>query len=141
PVDAHASVLPIYQVKEFAPAIAIGGSVCTPGFLAMLLADSWAETGAAMRDWRSMALYYAATRGQSRGTVRVLPGRPDGVVVRYRLTRTDREQLSTGLARLGEILFAAGARAVYPSLRQPAVLTSVDACRRLLDTPAPAAAM
>lgn len=140
PVDAHAHLLPIYQVKEFWPDIAIGGSVFTPGFLAMLLAEGWPATQPAMRDWRRAALYYAATRGESRGTIRPLPG-SDGALVRYRLTAADRVNLSAGLARLGEILFAAGATAVYPSLRAPSVLTSVDQCRALLREPAPAASM
>lgn len=140
PIDAHRHVLPIYQVKEFWPEIAIGGSVFTPGFLAMLLADGWPATAAAMADWRRAALYYAATRGQSRGTIRPLPG-DAGVLVRYALTAADRANLAAGLARLAEILFAAGADAVYPSLRGAAPLRSAAEARALRDRPPPAAAM
>ncbi|MBX3025704.1 FAD-dependent oxidoreductase [bacterium] len=141
PIRAHASVLPIYQVKEFAPAIAIGGSVCTPGFLAMHLAESWPATAPVLRDWERAAMFYAATCSASRGTVRALPGLRDGVVVRYRITDADRVNISAGLARLGEILFAAGARAVYPSLRAPSLLASVEQCRAFLREPLPAAVM
>jgi nucleoside-diphosphate-sugar epimerase len=140
-IDGHAHVLPIYQVQNFWPDITIGGSVFSPGFLAMLLAESWAATQQVMGEWRNTALYYAATRGRSRGTIRAVPGFDDGTLVRYRLTATDQAQLSAGLAHLGEILFAAGARAVYPSLRAPAVLTSAAQCRDLLRQPIPAAAM
>lgn len=140
-IGAHEEVLPIYQVKEFWPNIAIGGSVFTPGFLAMLLADNWKTNQHAMRDWSRMALYYAGTRGMNRGKIRVLPGFADGVVVRYQLTEADRKNISIGLARLGEILFAAGAKAVYPSLRSQPVLRSADQCRGFLKGPIPIEAM
>ncbi len=140
-INAHRAALPVYQVKEFWPNISIGGSVFTPGFLAMHLADTWTENQEVMRDWRRMGLYYAATRGMSRGTIRALPGSADNVVVRYRITEADRRNISSGLASLGEILFAAGARAVYPSLRSPAVLTSAAECRRLAREPIPIEAM
>ena len=140
-VGAHEEVLPIYQVKEFWPNIAIGGSVFTPGFLAMLLSDTWAMNAPVMRDWNRMALYYAGTRGMNRGTIRTLPGLVDGVVVRYRLSEADQKNISTGLAHLGEILFAAGATAVYPSLRAQPVLRSADQCRGFLKEPIPIDAM
>jgi len=136
-VNAHEGVLPSYQVTEFWPNIAIGGAVFTPGFLAMLLSDNWRTAQHAMRDWRRMALYYAATRGMNRGTIRTLPGVADGVLVRYRISEADQKNLSAGLAHLGEILFAAGATAVYPALRAQPVLTSAEQCRALLKTPAP----
>ena len=141
PIRAHESVLPIYQVKEFWPAIAIGGSVCTPGFLAMHLAEGWPATAPVMRQWDRAAMFYAATCSASRGSVRALPGIADGVVVRYRLTDTDRANISAGMARLGEMLFAAGATVVYPSLRAPSVLTSAEQCRSFLERPLPGAVM
>ncbi len=140
-IEAQDQVLPIYQVKEFWPNIAIGGSVFTPGFLAMLLSDNWGTAQNAMREWSRMALYYTATRGMSRGSIRTVPGLPDSVLVRYRLTGADRRNISEGLAHLGEILFAAGARAVYPSLRSHPVLKSADQCRGFLAKPLSAEAM
>ena len=71
---AHREALPVYQVKEFWPTITIGGSVFSPGFLAMLLADNWTSLQTTMDDWERMALFYAGTRGMNRGSVRVLPG-------------------------------------------------------------------
>ena len=141
PVDAHDGPMPIYQVSEFWPTLTLGGSVFTPGFLAMLLADSWRAWGPVMAEWRRIGLYYAATRGMARGTVRVVPGLPDGVTVRYQLSEADRRNLNIGLARLGEALFAAGARAVYPALTGQPFLRSVAQCRGLLEAPIPAAAM
>ncbi len=134
-IAAQEEVLPIYQVKEFWPNISIGGSVFTPGFLAMLLSDNWRMNQHAVRNWNCMALYYAATRGMNRGTIRVLPGFTDGVIMRYRLTEADQKNISKGLAHLGEILFAAGAKAVYPSLRSQPVLKSADQCRGFLKKP------
>ncbi len=116
-VEAHEDALPVYQVKEFWPTITIGGAVFTPGFLAMILADSWKAYQHAMADWPRMSLYYAGTRAMVRGSMRAIRGLEDGVVIRYELTEADRANLTTGLGRLGELLFAAGARAVYPSLR------------------------
>src|SRR4029453_11357849 len=97
PVDAHQGPMPIYQVTEFWPTLTLGGSVFTPGFLAMLLSDSWRTWGKVMSDWRHMGLYYAASRGMKRGKVRVIPGLADGVTVRYQLSEADRRNLNVGL--------------------------------------------
>ena len=140
-IRADRDGLPVFQVKEFWPNVAIGGSVFTPGFLAMLLSENWRTTQAVMREWKQMALFYTAARGMSRGSVRNLPGSSGGVVTRYSLTEADRYNLSQGLARLGEILFAAGAKEIYPSLRSHPVLRSPDECRAFLETAPPAAAM
>ena len=140
-VDPYDAAIPIYQVKEFWPTITLGGSVFTPGFLAMLLADHWSAHGDVMQHCDRMGIYHAATRGLNRGSIRVIPGMDEGVVVRYRLNRADQRNLSIGLARLGELLFAAGATAVYPSLRSFPALTSSEQCRSFLKTDIPLSAM
>ncbi|MFT5441829.1 MAG: nucleoside-diphosphate-sugar epimerase/choline dehydrogenase-like flavoprotein [Myxococcota bacterium] len=135
------SVIPVYQVKEFWPTITLGGSVYTPGFLAMLLSDNWEAHQSVMQNYDRMGLYYAATRGLNRGSIRVLPGIDDGVVIRYRLSEADQRNLSIGLAHLGELLFSAGAKAVYPSLRGFPALTSAAQCRSFLKNPLPISSM
>ncbi len=140
-VGAHDAVLPMYQVSEFRPTISLGGSVTTPGFLAMLLSDNWEANRQTMHDWSRMAIFYAAIRGMNHGRVRALPGVGDGAVLRYRLSAADQRNLSIGLARLGELLFAAGATAVYPSLRSYPVLRSVEQCRSFLKSYIPIPAM
>lgn len=140
-VEGLESPLPLYQVPEFGPTVTIGGSVFTPGFLAMLLSENWGQNREVMSEWNRMALYYTATRGMSRGKVRAVPGLDDSVLVFYRLTEADRRNLSIGLARLGELLFAAGARAIYPSLRSFPVLKSADHCRGFLRTYVPISEM
>ncbi len=137
-LEAHATTLPVVQVTEFKPALTLGGSVFTPGFLAMLLAENWAQNAGVMQHWSQTALYYAATRGLGRGRVRPVPGSGDGVWVHYRLTEADRRALSIGMARLGELLFTAGAEAVYPGIRSLPVLRSVEQCRGLLERSLPA---
>lgn len=139
-MDSHQSPLPIYQVTEFWPRITLGGSVFTPGFLAMTLAENWATNEAAFGDWRYMALYYAACSGSNRGTVRVLPVTHEAVI-QYNLSRADQINLSVGLAHLGELLFATGARKIYPALRTPAVLNSVVECQAFLTKPIPLSAL
>lgn len=139
-LDSHRAPLPIYQVKEFWPEITIGGSVFTPGFLAMTLSDNWRQTQGAMQDWRQMALYHAACRGTSLGKVRCFPINNEAVV-RYSLSERDRMHLTLGIARLGEALFAAGARKLFPGLRRPAEINSVEECRRMAENPLPLADM
>ena len=140
-IEAHEAALPVYQVKQFWPNITIGGAVFTPGFLAMLLAESWDAYGHAMRDWNRMALYYAGTRGMGHGTVRAIRGVADGVVIRYRLSQADHHHLRLGLSRLTEVLFAAGAKAVYPALSGAPILRSAEQGRGLLTQPLPLTSM
>ncbi len=135
------SVIPVYQVKEFWPTLTLGGSVFTPGFLGMLLSDNWNAHQGAMKSYDRAGLYYAATRGLNRGSIRALPGRDTGVMIRYRLGEADQRNLSIGLAHLGELLFAAGAKVVYPSLRGFPALTSAAQCRSFLKTDIPLSAM
>ena len=131
-IDAHKSVLPLIQVKEFSPDISLGGSFFTPGHLAMALSENWPELSAEIDDYRQMASYYVAVKGVGRGSVR--PSMFDrGVAqIRYSLTREDLRHLSTGLARLAEVLLAAGAKAVYPGVHGlPAIRSGVEAARWL----------
>jgi len=57
--------------------------------------------------------------------------------VRYNLSTADLVNLSTGLARLGQLLFAGGARKLYPGLRAPSMLSSAHECLAFLDRPLP----
>jgi choline dehydrogenase-like flavoprotein len=113
-IDAHKSVMPLLQVKEFWPDISIGGSFFSLGHLALNLADNWRENHDAMKDYRNMATYYVAVRGTGGGTVRAKifgDGEPQ---LKYELSDVDVRHLSQGLARLSTMLLAAGAKEVYP---------------------------
>src|SRR4029077_12636998 len=59
-IDAHRSVLPLIQVKEFAPEITLGGAFFTPGHAAMVLSENWEATRAAMADVRRLGAFYVA---------------------------------------------------------------------------------
>jgi choline dehydrogenase-like flavoprotein len=62
-----------------------------------------------------MAIYYAMTNAEGKGAVGVLPFYKDPVV-RYSVTEKERRNLALGLKRLCELLFAAGAKTVFPSI-------------------------
>jgi choline dehydrogenase-like flavoprotein len=131
-IDAHQSVLPLVQVKEFLPEISLGGSYFTPGHAAMILSDNWASLGARMRDYPQMASYYVGVKGVGRGSVRPSLLDRDASVVRYNLAPEDLRHLSAGLTHLTLALFAAGAKAVYPAVHGlPAIDNELDAVRWL----------
>jgi choline dehydrogenase-like flavoprotein len=115
------SDVPTYQVMEFAPWLALGGSASRPALIALALAENWVGFGHAMERWRRLAVFYAAIQTEGRGRVRVMPGFADPLVT-YRLTRGDGERMRSGLARLVHLMLAAGAVAVYPSFPQAPVV-------------------
>ncbi len=113
PLD-HAGV-PMHRVTEFAPSLTIGGSVSRKGHIALALADSAADFADALADWERVYVYYAAIRGDASGRVIAVPGLR-APVVSYRLTEADMSRLARGLLHLGEVLLAAGATELYPSV-------------------------
>lgn len=130
-LDAHASVMPVYQMRDPGCDFFFGGSVFTPGFLGMCLSDHWPENEPALEDWRQMGIYYTACRGSARGTVRVFPGTGEAII-RYPISRQDQLNLSMGMAKLCEVLFAGGSTRVYPGVRGVPSLRDPDDVRRLL---------
>lgn len=121
PVD-HGGV-PMHRVTEFAPALTIGGSASRRGHVALALADSGAEFGPALDDWEHVSVYYAAIRSDACGRVLAVPGLRDPIVS-YRLTDSDVSRLARGLVHLGELLLAAGATELYPSVTGGRVVRS-----------------
>lgn len=131
-VDAHESVLPLLQVKEFWPDMSMGGGFFTPGHLAMNLSDNWLETRKHMPDFRNMAAYYVAVRGTGHGSVRPSLVGDAATHLRYDVSEEDLIHLSKGLARLATLLLAAGATEVYPTVQGVAAIRSeLDAIRWL----------
>ncbi|MCJ7524012.1 MAG: GMC family oxidoreductase [Candidatus Aminicenantes bacterium] len=139
-LDSHLSALPVYQVTHFWPDITIGGSVFTPGFLAMNLSENWEINQPQMREWHKMALYYVACCGTGKGIVRAFPFSGEAVGI-YNLSKADQVHLSRGMAYIGEVLFAAGAKKIFPSLRQPAHIDSLGECRQYMQRNIPFADM
>lgn len=131
-LDAFDDVLPLLQVREFWPEVSMGGAFFTTGHAALTLSDNWDP--ARMRDVRRMAGYYVAVRGRGRGQVRPSILGDDGTNIRYELDDEDIVNLSDGLARLSELLLAAGAEEIFPSIQGlPSIKTERDAVRWLDD--------
>ncbi len=103
------------QVKEFSPAIGIGCSISSPPYLALAMAGHPDSGVDIRRDWRRMSIYYAMITGPATGKVRNAPFSSEPMV-RYSLDTADLRLLATALRRLCELLLAAGARRLYPSI-------------------------
>jgi choline dehydrogenase-like flavoprotein len=130
PIDDR-SVVPMHQVKEFAPELTFGGSASGRGYVALALADAWDGGGrASMNDWRDIAVYYASIRSEGSGRIVGLPGLAAPVVT-YRLTESDLSRLARGAIHLGELLFAAGARSLYPSIARTSAIAGPGELARL----------
>lgn len=113
PVD-HGDV-PMHRVTEFDPHLTIGGSASRRGHIAMALAESTHDIAEPLEDWENISVYYAAIRSEGAGRVQAIPGLRSPLVT-YRLTEADMSRLAQGLVHLGEVLLAAGATELYPSL-------------------------
>ena len=121
PVD-HDDV-PMHRVNEFAPNLTIGGSASRRGQIAMAIADAGVEPE--LDDWENLFVYYAAIRSDAGGRVLWVPGLRSPVVT-YKLTDGDLSRLARGLIHLGEVLLAAGATELFPSVTDGTVAHSVD---------------
>ena len=127
----HDSV-PMHRIVEFAPNLTIGGSASRRGHVALALADSAADYADALADWERVSVYYAAIRSEAAGRVQAVPGLKAPLVT-YRLTDGDMSRLARGLVHLGELLLAAGATELYPSVEGGTVVRRVDELGRWWD--------
>lgn len=110
----HDSV-PMHRITEFSPNLTIGGSASRRSHVALALADSALDTSEAMGEWENIAVYYTAIRSEGSGRVLAIPGLRAPLVT-YRLTEGDVSRLARGMIHLGEVLLAAGATELYPSV-------------------------
>ena len=113
PVD-HGDV-PTHRITEFSPFVAIGGSISRKGDVALALADTGAPFADALADWENISVYYAAIRSDGSGRVAALRGVRSPLVT-YSLSEGDMSRLARGLVHLGELLLAAGATELHPSV-------------------------
>jgi choline dehydrogenase-like flavoprotein len=132
-VGAQASVLPLLQVREFGPDICLGGAFFSPGHAAMILSDNGSDMGTLFRDMDHLAAYYVAVRGTGRGKVRPSALDARAATIRYDLSEEDVRNLGIGLARLGTLLIASGAREVIPSVYGVGPIRSETDAIRWLD--------
>lgn len=135
-INANLSPHPLYAITEFMPDQRIGGSVFLPGYFGMVLAEDWEQRAWMLPEWRSCGIYYTMARGCGTGSIRVLPGAVEPLV-RYRLNETDWHNLAEGVARLGQAMFAAGAKKVYPSISGHQGWSTPQDCREFFDNNLP----
>lgn len=108
PVNDPSFGVPVRQVEEFKPALTLGCSHSSQAHIALWLDPKHPARKQVMRDWRTVAVFYAAVCGEGRGTVRALPliNEP---LVRYELTAKDHQLIDQGVQRLEQLARAAGA--------------------------------
>jgi choline dehydrogenase-like flavoprotein len=102
-----------------------------PELLAARLPGAGAEWQARLQNLDRFAQWCAIVRMQARGSVR---NGPFGVRVRYEPTQQDMQRVQRGVALLVRMMFAAGAREVYPGVAGvPEVLSSPEQAELVLD--------
>ncbi len=110
-VDMARGVPQSLYVDEFATqGIMFEGVSGPPAYAALTLPLTGQRHARAMARYRQLAQFGLMVSDSSRGRVQALAGRP---VVRYELCAEDVSKFRVGLARMEELLLAAGAREVY----------------------------
>jgi choline dehydrogenase-like flavoprotein len=132
PVRAWEGVPQSYHVREFEPeGIFLQGMFVPPGMQAPNVPGFGHEHKKRMAAYDRMASFGALISDTSTGRVFHAGGRP---LVWYWMNREDVRRLLRGISMVARIVFAAGAREVYPGVRQSPVLRSMaeaDALARL----------
>ena len=114
-IDASKSHVPLFAVTEFMPNIRIGGSIFTPGIFGMSVAENWEVRKELMRKHKYCGIYYAMIRGTGNGRIRAMPFSPNPFVS-YELSQGDWKNMALCTKYLAEVMFAAGAEQVFPSI-------------------------
>ncbi|MDR1871937.1 MAG: GMC family oxidoreductase N-terminal domain-containing protein [Deltaproteobacteria bacterium] len=106
----------VHQVKEFGTSMSFGCSISSPHYMLVSMSTKSRGQEVVREKWPFLAVYYAAIVPEGHGAITVLPGF-DEPIVRFSLTKRDLASLSLAFKRLGQALFAAGAKRLYPSIR------------------------
>ena len=117
--------VPVHQVKEYSPDISIGCSISSKPYLALAMLDNEEYMDQINKKWKNMAIYYAAIKPTGVGKVRKIPFFNDPFVT-YNLTEKDLKLLSTGLEKMCRIVFKAGAKCVYPSIKNYGTIKDIN---------------
>ncbi len=115
--------VPVHQVKEFSPQFSFGCSISTPAYLALSMNDHPGYSSLVQNEWNKMGIYYVMTNAEGKGFVKSVPYYRDPLVS-YSLTTIEKKHLAEGLRKLCELLFAAGAKKLFPSITDSIALTS-----------------
>jgi choline dehydrogenase-like flavoprotein len=130
-INSRDTGVPVHQVKELAPRLSFGCSISGVPHLSLAMLDHPAHAREVDDDWPRMAIYYAMITGGG-GSVRRVPGHRDALV-RYSLGETDMRDLADGTRKLGELLLAAGAEALYPTVDGTPPITDIADLARIAD--------
>ena len=122
--------VPVHQVKEFAPDFSFGGSISSPGYLALGFIDHPEAMKDILTSWEQMAVYYVNSRGAGLGTIRPIPFSVDPVV-RYKLAAEDMTNLKEGMLKLANLLFESGAETLYPCFAKGMVVHKNDSIENI----------
>ena len=128
-VNGIGAGIPVHQIKKFVPDFSIGGAISNLPFLAANLSDNGVNPLQLSRDWHYYATYYAAiTLGT--GKVISLPfiNKP---LVLFDVGKDGLELLTKALRKLCELLLAAGAVEIFPSLKNFSRLTTLQDIQKL----------
>jgi choline dehydrogenase-like flavoprotein len=110
-VDMSRGVPQSFYVDEFAhEGIMVEGAAGPPAYAAISLPLTGRAHTEAMADYRRLALFGLMVSDGSRGSVRMLAGRP---LIRYDLLQEDLIRFRMGLTRVRELFEAAGARKIH----------------------------
>ena len=109
--------VPIHQVKEFSPLISFGCSVSSKQHLALAMLDNKKYLNRIDKNWEKMAIYYAAVKPEGKGNVLKIPFFNDPLV-KFKFSENDLIVLSDSLKKMCKMLFAAGAKNIYPSIKK-----------------------
>ncbi|MDR1452191.1 MAG: GMC family oxidoreductase N-terminal domain-containing protein [Helicobacteraceae bacterium] len=120
-VNSRDMGVPTHQIKQF-DNIGIGCSISSPHYLSTSMLNRPDGLNVVRGDWKRLASYYAMIVPEARGVVRKLP-LFDDAFVSIALSDNDLAALSIALKKLCEVLFAAGADRLYPSIDAMAPLT------------------
>jgi choline dehydrogenase-like flavoprotein len=130
-INSAAMGVPVHQVKEFAPRLSFGCSISGVPYLSLAMLDHPTHMREVDEGWPHMAIYYAMISGGS-GSVRRVPGYRDPLV-QFALGDKDMRDLADGTRKLSELLLAAGAEALYPTVDAATPLAGVDDLARIPD--------
>lgn len=125
-VNSSSMGVPVHQVKEFSPLISMGGSISSLPYLSLALSEFPQFKNYVADNWKKMAIYYSMIRPETSAKLKNIPFSKDPLVL-YQLSDKDLENLRFGLKELCRLLFAAGAKRVFPSISsEECILSSIE---------------
>ncbi len=118
-----------HQVTNVGEGVTLGCSVGSRPYLAVGLLNYPELVNETATLAPFLGAYYACISPEGHGRVRALPG-CDAPVVSYALTPRDVDRLADGLVSLCDVLFAAGATRIFPSVAGSPIITDGESIQQ-----------